>query len=337
MVWVQLMGVASITTDRLPGAARKVGPVRERILGASGLRVSALGLGTATWGAGTDADEAAGILGDFVDAGGTLVDATPVQGGAAAAELLGRLLRRRGIRGELVLSAASGVDPTRPVGRRVDCSRRALLADLDDLLALLRVDHLDLWSAGYWDPATPPEEVADTLAEAVRSGRVRYAGLRGHTGWQLAVTHAAAGRIRPVAAQAEYSLLRRGPEAELLPAAEHLGVGFIAGAPLAQGVLTGKYRDSIPEDSRGASEYADAEVQDYLDARGVTAVGALATAAEGLGVSVPAAALAWTLTRPGVSAALVGARTRAQLAEALAAGRVRLPKAICDALDDVSL
>ncbi|WP_298087829.1 aldo/keto reductase [uncultured Corynebacterium sp.] len=315
--------------------------MRRRLLGASGLRVSALGLGTATWGAGTDRDEAALILSDFVDAGGSLVDATPIHaasnGSRVADEMLGSILRRKGLRGEVVLSAASGVDPAQPVGRRVDCSRRALQADLDSLLSRLGVDHVDVWSPGYWDQSTPPEEVADALEFAVRSGRVRYVGLRGYTGWQVAVTHAAAGRIRPVAAQHEYSLLQRGPEQELLPACAHLGVGFIAGAPLAQGVLTGKYRESIPEDSRGASEHADAEVQDYLDPHGVNVVGALCTAAEGLGVSPPAAALSWTRDRPGVTSVLMGARTRSQLRELLDAEHVALPKAICDALDDVSL
>ncbi|MFO6504447.1 aldo/keto reductase [Corynebacterium freneyi] len=311
--------------------------MRRRLLGASGLRVSTLGLGTATWGMGTDRDEAAKILVDFVDAGGTLVDATPVTGSGSPEDMLGSVLRRKGLRGEVVLSAASGVDPSQPVGRRVDCSRRALEADLDALLARMGVDHVDIWAAGYWDASTPPEEVADAMEFAVRSGRVRYAGVRGYTGWQLAVTHAAAGRIRPVVAQHEFSLLQRGPEHELLPAAEHLGVGFIAGAPLAQGVLTGKYRDSIPEDSRGASEHADAEVQDYLDAHGVTVVGALCKAAEGLGVSPPAAALAWTRDRPGVTSVLMGARTRGQLRELLAADDLVLPGAICDALDDVSL
>ncbi|MDO4609348.1 aldo/keto reductase [Corynebacterium sp.] len=313
--------------------------MRRRILGASGLRVSAIGLGTATWGAGADAAEAARIMSDFLDAGGDLVDATPVPGGADAersVRMLRHVLARMGVRDDVVLTASSGVDAARPVGRRVDCSRKSLLAGLDSLLAGLGVDHLDLWSPGYWDAETPPEEVADTLEHAVRSGRVRYAGVRGYSGWQLAVTHAASGRIRPVAAQHEFSLLQRGPEDGLLPACDYLGVGFIAGAPLAQGVLTGKYRHSIPEDSRGASEHADAEVQDYLDAHGATVVGALCTAAEGLGVAPAVAALAWARDRPGVSSVLAGARTRAQLRELLATDDVVLPPAIAGALDDVS-
>ncbi|WP_205618313.1 aldo/keto reductase [Corynebacterium sputi] len=308
-----------------------------RILGESGLRVSAFGVGTSTWGSGTTADEATLILRDFITAGGNLVDASPVLGDETASEILGNIMQRNRMRDDLVLSAASGVNPDRPVGRRVDCSRRAMLRELDELLGRLQVDYLDLWSPGYWDASTPPEEVSDTLEYAVRSGRVRYVGLRGYSGWQVAVTHASAERIAPISAQHEYSLLQRGPEQEILPACEHLRMGFIAGASLAQGVLTGKYRTEIPTDSRGASEHADAEVQAYLDTHGVTVVGALCTAAEGLGVEPPVAALAWVRDRPGVTSALIGARSRDQFRELLIADQVVLPKAICDALDDVSL
>ncbi len=299
--------------------------------------MSALGLGTATWGAGTGIEEAGRILDEFVDAGGTLVDASPLHGGDTVANMLGTLIRRKGLAEQLVISVASGIHPELPVGRRVDCSRKTLQADLDDTLRRLGVDHIDLWSPGYFDGVTPPEEVADTLEYAVRLGKVRYVGLRGYNGWQAAVTHAAADRVGPVCAQHEYSLLQRGPEAELLPACEHLGMGFIGGAPLAQGVLTAKYQRVIPEDSRAASEHADAEVQDYLDERGVTVVGALSTAAKGLGVSPAAAAIAWARDRPGVTSVLIGARDRSQLRENLAAEELSLPPQICNALDDVSL
>ena len=315
----------------------KVGLVRQRILGNSGLRVSTLGLGTATWGAGTGSEEASRILGEFLDAGGTLVDASPLHRGDTVAQMLGSVMRQRGVAHHLIISVASGINPKAPVGKRVDCSRRALQADLDDTLARLGVDHIDLWAPGYWDESTPPWEVIDTMEAAIRAGKVRYCGLRGYTGWQAAVTHAAAERNVPIFAQHEYSLLQRRPEAELLPACEHLEMGFIAGAPLAQGVLTGKYQHAIPENSRAASEYADAEVQDYLDEHGVTAVGALATAAQGLGVSAASAAIAWARDRPGVTAILVGARDRAQLRENLAADAVVLPPQIYQALDDVTL
>ena len=203
------------------------------MVGASGLRVSRLGLGTSTWGADTPEEDTATILRNFIDAGGTLIDASPAYAGGRAEGILGTLLSREVSRTDLVISSAAGVDPTLPLGRRVDCSRRHLIASLDNTLSVLGTDYLDLWSVGFWDGTTPPEQVADTLDYAVRTGRVRYTGVRGYSGWQLAVTHAAANHAaasaRPiVAAQNEYNLLVRRAEEELLPATQHLGVGFFA-------------------------------------------------------------------------------------------------------------
>nr|WP_234040092.1 aldo/keto reductase [Corynebacterium pygosceleis] len=297
-----------------------------------------MGLGVSTWGESTPAEETGAILRAFLDAGGTLIDTSPAYADGAAENLLGDLIRRRTVeRGRLVLSSSSGVDPTLPLGRRVDCSRRSLMAQLDRSLTALGTDHLDVWSVGFWDPRTPPEEVADTLNWAVRTGRTRYAGVRGYSGWQLAVTHAADQSRRIVAAQSGYSLLDRRAEEELLPAAEHLGVGFLAAAPLAQGVLTGKYRQCIPADSRGASPRHDAEVQGLLVPRSATVVEALCTAAEGLDIPPVAAAIAWLRQRTGVTSAVVGVRTVAQLEQAMEGLTAGLPKAIRAALDEVSL
>lgn len=312
------------------------------MVGSSGLRVSRLGLGTSTWGTGTELAEASTILSDFIDAGGTLIDANPAYSAGAAEELLGSLLATHVNRSEVVISSSAGVHPTHPVGRRVDCSRRNLIAQLDATLTTLGTDYLDLWSVGYWDEGTPPHEVADTLDFAVRTGRVRYAGVRGYAGWQLAVTHAssnhAAASARPiVVAQHEYSLLVRRPEEELLPATQHLGVGFFAGAPLGQGVLTAKYRSDIPQDSRAASADRDAEVQGYLDIRARTIVDAVDTAARGLGISPAITATAWVRDRPGVTSVILGARTPEQLRQLLRVEDTALPAPIIQALDDVSL
>ena len=149
------------------------------MVGASGLRVSRLGLGTSTWGADTPEEDTATILRNFIDAGGTLIDASPAYAGGRAEGILGTLLSREVSRTDLVISSAAGVDPTQPLGRRVDCSRRHLIASLDNTLSVLGTDYLDLWSVGFWDGKTPPEEVADTLDYAVRTGRVRYTGVRG--------------------------------------------------------------------------------------------------------------------------------------------------------------
>jgi aryl-alcohol dehydrogenase-like predicted oxidoreductase len=140
----------------------------------------------------------------------------------------------------------------------------------------------------------------------------------------------------PVSAQVEYSLLTRGAEEELVPAAAFHGVGLLAWAPLGRGVLTGKYLDGTPADSRGASTAHAQYVEARRTERSARIVHAVLTAADGLGTTPLAVALAWVRDRPGVAAAVVGARHTAQLAASTAAESVELPAEIRAALDDVS-
>ncbi len=294
--------------------------------------MSQTGLGTLTWGRDTSSDEAAAQLVAFVDAGGTLVDVSPAYAGGAAQRVVGELIGDLVPRSAVVLSAASGLHP----GGLVDCSRRALLSQLDETLSELGTDHLDLWQVSSWDPHTPVSEVVDTLEHAVSTGRTRYAGLRDHAGWQLATAVSQGQRSGVVAVQTEYSLLDRTPERELLPAARHHGLGLLAAVPLARGVLTGKYRTGVPADSRGASAHLAAGLAAHRGEDAARVVEAVVTAAEGLGVSPLAVALAWVREQPGVASAIVGARTAAQLTGVLAERDVILPTAIRAALDDVS-
>ncbi|MEV0631346.1 aldo/keto reductase [Nonomuraea wenchangensis] len=312
--------------------------MEQRYVGRSGLSVSRLGLGTMTWGRDTDADEAAAQLRTFLDAGGTLVDTADVYTGGDAERLLGRLLRESVPRSELVISTKAVVTPA---GRRTrDASRRHLIAAVDDSLNRLGLDYIDLWQLHTYDDEVPLEETLAALDAIISSGRAVYAGVCDYTGWQLAAAavtqKSIPGRIPITSAQAEYSLLAREPERELLPAAAHLGVGVLAWSPLGRGVLTGKYRTGIPGDSRAATPHFADFVRPYLDERSRAVVEAVMTAADGLGVSPLAVALSWVRDQPGVAAAIVGARTHAQLKGVLPAEEVVLPIEIRDALDDVS-
>lgn len=312
--------------------------MQQRYVGRSGLSVSRLGLGTMTWGRDTDAEEAAAQLRTFVDAGGTLVDTADVYTGGDAERLLGRMLRDSVPRSELVISTKAVVTP---MGRRPrDASRRHLIAAVDASLARLGVDYVDLWQLHTYDEEVPLEETMAALDAIVTSGRAVYAGVCDYTGWQLAAAavtqRAVPGRVPVTSAQAEYSLLAREPERELLPAAEHVGAGVLAWSPLGRGVLTGKYRTGVPSDSRAATPHFAEFVRPYLDERSRRVVESVMTAADGLGVSPVAVALSWVRDQPGVAAAIVGARTRGQLAGALAAEEVVLPREIREALDDVS-
>ncbi len=305
-----------------------------RRVGRSGLRVSRLGLGTLTWGRDTDEHEAAELLRDFARAGGTLVETAATPAGESE-ELLGALLHEEVPRRDVVLALRVGARGTGR-DRRPDGSRRTVLADLDLSLARLRTDHVDLLLLeGSGD--APVEEQLSALEEAVRSGRARYVGVAEHGAWQLARAAALAPAGAPlVAAQAELSLVARWADGDLLDAAEASGVGVLARSPLGGGVLTGKYRHALPADSRAASPHLVHVVQPHLDpsARGV--VEAVCTAADGLERAPLAVALAWAADRPGVAAAVTGARTAAQLRLALTAADLRLPGQITAALDEVS-
>lgn len=308
--------------------------MQQRYLGRSGLRVSRLALGTMTWGQDTDAEEAATQLVAFVDAGGTLVDTADVYSDGEAERILGGLLADVIPRDELVVA-------TKAVAHRDDgpfgggASRAALLAALDGSLRRLRTDHIDLWQLHAWDPAVPLEETLSAVADAVRCGKVRYVGVSNYTGWQLA-TARAISEVPLVSTQVEYSLLERGVEREVVPAAAHHGMGLLPWAPLARGVLTGKYRNSTPAGSRAASPHYARYVEHHRTDRATRIVQAVATAADGLGVSSLEVAVAWVRDRPGVVAPVVGARNATQLAGSLAAEEVELAPAIRAALDDVS-
>ncbi|WP_371482762.1 aldo/keto reductase [Kitasatospora sp. NBC_00315] len=311
--------------------------MEKRHLGRTGLRVSRLGLGTMTWGRDTDEHEAADQLKEFVDAGGDLVDTADVYADGGAEYLLSRLTDSLIPRSELVIATKAGSVPESD--RRFDTSRGYLLRALDASLHRLGTDYVDLWQVHAFDPGTPTDETLHALDLAVSSGRARYVGVSNHSGWQLAKMAARRqgdGRVPLAATQMEYSLLQRGIEREVLPAALDAGVSVLASSPLGRGVLTGKYRHAVPKDSRGASPYLSGFVQPYLDDRSRRIVDAVATAADGLASSPLAVALAWVRDRPGVASALVGARTTSQLQAALSVEALTLPEEIRGALDDIS-
>ncbi|GAA1363067.1 aldo/keto reductase [Streptomyces beijiangensis] len=313
--------------------------MEQRHLGRTGLRVSRIGLGTLTWGRGTDEHDAAELMKVFWEAGGTLVDTADVYGDGEAEYLLGQLVERLVPRRDLVIATKAGSVPD--PDRRFNGSRGHLLSALDASLERLGTDYVDVWQVHAFDPETPLDETLQALDIAVSSGRARYAGVSNYSGWQLAKAAtwqlAAPGvRTRLASTQMEYSLLQRGVEREVLPAALDLGVGLLPSSPLGRGVLTGKYRNATPVDSRGGSEQLAPFVEPYLDETASRIVDAVAIAADGLATTPLEVALAWVRDRPGVVAPIVGARNAQQLTAALSVEALSLPDEICRALDDVS-
>lgn len=310
-----------------------------RRAGKSGLLLSRLGLGTMTWGRDTDEHEAADQCRAFLDAGGNFLDTAVSYGDGDSERVIGGLIGVLFKRDEVVIATKAGI--SRLSGERVvDTSRRSLIAELDRSLQRLGTDYVDLWQVHAWDPANPLDDTLSALDYAYSSGKARYAGISNYSGWQSAraITRQESfpGKAPIATIQSEYSLLNRQIEHEVLPCITELGVGLLAWSPLGRGVLTGKYRLGIPSDSRGASPHFAGFVEPYLDDRSNRIVEAVCVAAEGLGYSPLEVALAWVRDGEGVTSAIIGARTGAQLRGLLTSEEISLPLIVRNALDDIS-
>jgi aryl-alcohol dehydrogenase-like predicted oxidoreductase len=312
--------------------------MKQRRLGTTGLYVSHFALGTMGWGRDTDEDDAAGQLAAYLDAGGNFVDTANVYVDGESERILGRLLNDAVNRDDLIVATKAVM--IRGANRDRDASRGHLLTALDASLQRLGIDHVDLWQLHAWDPRTPLEETLAALDTAVSSGRTRYVGISNYSGWQTAKAaawqRAWPGRAPIASSQMEYSLLQRGIEREVVPAAINMGIGIMPWSPLGRGVLTGKYQGGTPSDSRGAHQDYSRFIAPYLDERAGRIVGAVQTAADGLGVAPLTVSLSWVRDRPGVVAPIIGARTTAQLRGSLEADSMVLPEEIVSALNDVS-
>lgn len=310
-----------------------------RRAGISGLSLSRLGLGTMTWGRDTDEIEAADQCRAFLDAGGNFIDTAATYGDGDSERVIGGLIGTLFNRDEVVIATKAGISFSNGV-RSVDASRHNLIADLDKSLSRLGTDFVDVWQVHAWDQSTPLDDTLSALDYAYTTGRARYVGISNYSGWQIAraATKQQSNSMKAplTTIQNEYSLLNREVEIEVLDAAQECGLGFLAWAPLARGVLTGKYRKGVPSDSRGAAPHFAKHIEPYLDSRSSRIVEAVVVAAEGLGYSPLEVALAWVRDAPGVTTSLIGARTGAQLRGVLKSEEISLPEIVRSALNDVS-
>jgi len=319
-----------------------------RTLGRTGTIVSTLCLGTMTFGDETDEKVAHAQLDHFVEAGGTFVDTADVYppGGASGAseEIIGRWLAGRpDLRDQLVIATKARF-ATGPGPNDAGLSRVRLARALDASLRRLGVEAIDLYQAHAWDPLTPIEETLRFFDDAVRAGKIRYAGLSNVTGWQLqkaALLTQHLGLAPIVTLQPQYNLLAREIEWELVDVCRNEGIGILPWSPLGGGWLTGKYRrDDRPAGPTRLGENPDRGVEAYdgrnADERTWRVLDVLRSIAEAHGASMAAVALAWLVDRPAVTSVILGARTVEQLAENLRAGELRLPPDEVVALDEAS-
>ncbi len=310
-----------------------------RRAGKSGLTLSRLGLGSMTWGRDTDTHEAADQCRAYIEAGGNFLDTSPIYGDGDSERIIGGMIGTLFNREDVVIGTKAGISLIN--GERViSNTRQSLIAELDKSLSRLGTDYVDLWQLHGWDPFTPLEDTLSALDYAYSSGKARYVGISNFSGWQsaraisLQELHSMKAPI--VSLQNEYSLLNRDVESEILDCADELSVGFLAWAPLARGVLTGKYRGGTPSDSRGAAPHFVKHVEPYLNDRASRIVDAVSVAASGLGFAPLEVALAWVRDNPAVTSAIVGARTGAQMRGILKSEEIALPQTIRDVLDEVS-
>jgi aryl-alcohol dehydrogenase-like predicted oxidoreductase len=318
--------------------------VQYRQLGRSGLRVSTITLGTATFGGrgdlavwgDTDVAGARRLLDRCEAAGVNLVDTANAYSTGLSEEILGEALGARRDRWLIATKARFRMgDGPNDAG----LSRQHLIAACEASLRRLRTDHIDLYQMHEWDGQTPLEETLEALDTLVRSGKVRYLGCSNYTGWQLvkAMGVAASRGYQPFVAQQIYiSLQSRDAELELIPAALDQGVGTLVWSPLAQGLLAGRYgRDRRPEGtSRKLVDWTEPPIYDE-EALWRT-VDVLVEIAEARGVGAAPVALAWLLARPGITSLVVGARTEEQLVENLTGATLALARDEQDALERVS-
>jgi aryl-alcohol dehydrogenase-like predicted oxidoreductase len=306
-----------------------------RQLGHSGLRVSALTLGTMTFGGrdrfanvgSTDVEGATRQIDLCLDRGVNFIDTANVYSAGESEEILGAALSSRPTRRDRVLIATKARMPMGTAPNDAGLSRHHLIAECEASLRRLGTDHIDLYQVHEWDGQTPLEETLEALDALVRSGKVRYVGASNYAGWQLMKALAMSDRHgyqRFVTQQIYYSLQARDAEYELVPLAVDQGVGILVWSPLAGGLLSGKFRRGVegPAGTRALSDWGEPPVRDQEQL--YDTIEALVEIGEGHGVSAAQVALAWLLGRPGVASVIIGARTDDQLADNLAAADLEL-------------
>jgi aryl-alcohol dehydrogenase-like predicted oxidoreductase len=296
-----------------------------RNLGRSGLRVSAIGLGCNNFGGRIDDAAAKKVIHKALDLGITLFDTADVYGERGGSETtMGKIL---GADRNRIVLATKFCMPMDEAGAKQGASRRYIMTAVEDSLRRLKTDWLDLYQVHRFDPLTPIEETLRALDDLVRSGKVRYVGCSNWASWQM--TEAAwisrgQGLSPFVSCQDEYSLVARGAEKELMPAARHLGMGLLPYFPLASGLLTGKYRRNAPMPAGARLTKTERLAERYLTDRNWQISEKLIDYAESRGHTALELAFSWLLSQAPVSSVIAGATKPEQLEQNVKAGDWKL-------------
>ncbi|GAB3487232.1 aldo/keto reductase [Amycolatopsis cihanbeyliensis] len=316
-----------------------------RLLGRSGLRVSPLALGTATfgteWGWGAEQDDARKLFDTYVERGGNFIDTASTYTGGSSERMLGEFTRDH--RESLVL-ATKYTTLRRPGDPNSGgAHRKSLLASVETSLRQLNTDYIDLLFLHVWDFTTPVEEILRGLDDLVRQGKVLYVAMSNAPAWEISRMQAIAdlrGWSPLVALQIEYSLINRGGERDLIPMARAMGLGVTPYSPLGGGVLSGKYSradlTATSTDSGESNRKSFNAGLGMVTERTLTIADVVREVAAEVGRTPAQVGLAWTLRNPGVTAPVIGARTPEQLAGNLGALEIDFTADQLARLDTVS-
>jgi aryl-alcohol dehydrogenase-like predicted oxidoreductase len=299
--------------------------VEIRNLGRSGLRVSAIGLGCNNFGGRIDLEATRAVIHAALDLGITLFDTADTYGGAGAAEtLMGQVLGEN--RKRIVLASKFGMDMD-DSGERQGGSRRWIMTAVEDSLRRLHTDWIDLYQFHRPDPRTPIEETLRTLDDLVRQGKIRYFGCSNMPAWQMVEAQWTARQIGIegfVSCQDEYSLLVRGIDRDVIPAACAYGMGLLPFFPLASGLLSGKYRRGAPLPEGARLTKTQRLADRYLTEANWERVEKLVAFAEARGRTMLELAFSWLLARRPVASVIAGATKPEQLRQNVVAGQWQL-------------
>jgi aryl-alcohol dehydrogenase-like predicted oxidoreductase len=309
-----------------------------RHVGSSGLMVSEIAYGNwLTHGHQTDEDTALACVRVALDAGVTTFDTADMYADTRAEEVLGRALAGRRRAGLEICTKVYW--PTGPGRNDRGLSRKHILDSIDASLRRLGTDYVDVYWAHQYDIETPLEETMEAFHDVVRSGKARYIGVSEWRAEDIRAAHRLARELHfpLIANQPQYNMLWRVIEAEVVPACRELGMGQIVFSPIAQGVLTGKYRPGTPPPfgSRAADAEGYSYLHPYLREEVLTRVQLLRPLAAEAGLTMAQLSIAWTLQNPQVAAAIVGASRPAQIAENCAAAGVALDPRLCERIDEI--
>ncbi|HTW21390.1 MAG TPA: aldo/keto reductase family protein [Mycobacteriales bacterium] len=313
--------------------------MRFRRLGSSGLKISEIAYGNwITHGSQVEEDAALACVRQAIECGITTFDTADVYANTRAETVLGKALK--GHRRESLEIFTKVFWPTGPGGPNDSgLSRKHIREAIDGSLRRLQTDHVDLYQAHRYDKETPLEETMSAFADIVHAGKVNYIGVSEWTAEQIRAAHELALdlKIPFVSNQPQYSMLWRVIEAKVIPTCEELGIGQVVWSPIAQGVLTGKYKPGQvpPAGSRATDQMGGANfISRWLTDDVLTAVAKLEPIASEAGLSMAQLAVAWVLQNPNVSTAIIGASRPEQVADNVGASGVTLEPAVLKAIDD---